>query len=122
VTWVYSQSTGQLSRNGQIYSEDGYSGDGPGLDSPSQQYTPNVGPIPQGFYDIVGEPETHIKLGSFVLRLVARSPLCKRKGFLIHGDRMTGPPYSASTGCIIFGKNIREEIWNSGDRELSVTA
>jgi hypothetical protein len=43
-----------------------------------------------------------------------------RTAFLIHGERRTGPPGNASTGCVILERQIREQISSSGDHELVV--
>jgi hypothetical protein len=42
-----------------------------------------------------------------------------RSGFLMHGDS-TQSPGSASQGCIIMPRPVREQVWNSGDRDLKV--
>jgi len=44
-----------------------------------------------------------------------------RGGFLMHGDSKEHPG-SASHGCVILPRAVREEVWNSGDRELEVVA
>lgn len=44
-----------------------------------------------------------------------------RDHFLIHGERRNGVPGNASTGCIILGPDIRNQINASGDRDLIVT-
>ena len=43
-----------------------------------------------------------------------------RSGFMIHGDNIKAPG-TASEGCIIQVRAIREAFWNSGDREIEVT-
>jgi hypothetical protein len=42
-----------------------------------------------------------------------------RSLFRIHGDNAQN---DASHGCVILPRNIRELIWNSGDRALTVIA
>jgi hypothetical protein len=44
-----------------------------------------------------------------------------RDGFLIHGDNMA-MNHTASEGCIILGRPIREQIADSADRVIVVTA
>lgn len=119
MTWTYSQETGQLSQDGLIAAV-GYSGAGEGKNNPAMQEVHNVGPIPRGFYDI-GEPcdtKTH---GPYVLHLhpAAENEMCGRSSFLIHGDSVLHPG-TASEGCIIMPRTVRERIWNSGDRRLEV--
>jgi hypothetical protein len=42
-----------------------------------------------------------------------------RSGFLIHGDSIIRPG-TASRGCIILAREIREQIAASGDADLEV--
>ena len=44
-----------------------------------------------------------------------------RSGFLMHGDSIIAPG-TASKGCIIMPHDAREQVWNSGDRDLEVVA
>jgi hypothetical protein len=81
----------------------------------------NVGPIPQGRYQI-GNPRHTALHGPRVMDLtpVGHDAL-GRNHFLIHGGRRNGVPGNASTGCIILGPDIRNQINASGDRDLIVT-
>jgi hypothetical protein len=116
--WIYSQSTGALTRDGQFVAT-GYAGAGIGRNNPAQQAIPNVGPIPQGLYSI-GPPFNAVKQGPCVMRL---TPLghdaLGRSGFLIHGDNLT---HDASTGCIVLPRGTREAVAASGDHALEVSA
>ena len=116
--WNYSQTTGTLTRGGQFVAV-GYSGAGTGRNNPAEQAVPNVGPIPQGSYNI-GPPFDAAKQGPCVMRLtpVGHNAL-GRSGFLIHGDN---PTHDASTGCIILPSEIRDLIASSPDRDLEVAA
>ena len=118
--WQYSQSTGQLTRNG-IVVDTGYSGAPAGRNNPLMQQMRNIGPIPQGRYSI-GIPRNSDEYGPHVMDL---TPILHsafgRTEFLIHGERRNGPAGNASQGCIIFGPTIRHQISASGDRELVVT-
>lgn len=121
MTWRYRQSTGALSLDGE-HVADGYAGKGDGKNNPDMQDAHNVGPLPRGLYTI-GEPcdtQTH---GPYVLRLTpdGANEMCGRAGFLIHGDSSSHPG-SASEGCIIMPRAVREQIWDSGDRDLEVLA
>src|SRR5882724_3374991 len=102
--WIYAQKTGQILRNGTQIGQ-GYSGAGDGKNDPAMQAIHDVGPIPQGDWEIIGIRLTTDTFG--------------RDGFLIHGDNRD---HTASQGCIIMGRDVREEIWNSGDRDLQVVA
>lgn len=119
MTWRWVQSVGQMSHNGQSVAF-GYAGAGDGKNNPAMQDVHNVGPIPRGIYTI-GEPcdtKTH---GPYVLHLTpdAANDMCGRAGFLIHGDSVVHPG-TASEGCIILPRSIREKIWLSGDTTLEV--
>jgi hypothetical protein len=121
VTWKYEQENGQLSQNGADVAI-GYSGAGGGKNNPAMQEAQRIGPIPRGRYTI-GEPvntETH---GPYVLRLTPddANDMHGRSGFLIHGDSVKAPG-TASEGCIIMPRWVREQIWNSGDLDLEVVA
>jgi hypothetical protein len=114
--WNYSQSTGTLTRDGQFIAA-GYSGAGIGRNNPAEQAVRDVGPIPQGRYNI-GPPFDALVQGPCVMRLtpVGHDAL-GRDGFLIHGDNLT---HDASTGCIILPPEVRETIAASEDRDLEV--
>jgi Protein of unknown function (DUF2778) len=116
MTWQYSQSTGDLTRNGTRIGT-GYSGAGAGKNNGAMEGTPNVGPIPRGSYTI-GAPYNTDTHGPHVMRLtpVGHNAL-GRSGFLIHGDNRT---HTASQGCIILSRTIRDQISNSGDTALTV--
>ena len=126
--WQYSQSSGQMSyappasAGGGPPSNvaTGYAGNGNGLNNPSMQHVSNTGPVPQGGYTI-GTPRNSAQTGRYVLPLTpdASNNMQNRHSFQIHGDnsRMN---QSASSGCIILPRNVRESIFNSGDNRLVV--
>ena len=119
--WFYSQATGKLNRNGTPKGT-GYSGRGVGCNNSDCEQIKNVGPIPQGGWVIGGPPiDTHDH-GPYVLHLVPNTgtETFGRGGFLIHGDNVHAPG-TASEGCMIFPRALREAIWESQDRELTVT-
>ncbi len=123
--WQYSQSTGQLTYvNNQTGAQTpvgtGYSGHGAGLNNPNMQNVPYVGPIPQGTYNI-GNAYNHANLGPVTMNLdpSAGTNTFGRNAFRIHGDNPCGCQ-SASHGCIIFPRNLRNQISGSGDRELRI--
>jgi hypothetical protein len=117
MTWTYSQSTGDLSRDGSIAGK-GYSGTGAGRNNPAMQGVGDVGPIPQGQY-IIGPPHDTAHHGPFVLALTPAqgNHAFGRSGFLIHGDNVR---HDASKGCIILSRPLRESIWASGDKIIEV--
>jgi type VI secretion system (T6SS) effector TldE1-like protein len=123
--WKYEQSTGRLFDDGGALVATGYSGFGADKNQPADESVANLGPIPAGQYSI-GAPESvnvsgpH---GPYVLRLMPASTnnMFGRDGFLIHGDSVEHPG-TASHGCIIMPRAIREAIAQSDDHELNVVA
>ena len=121
--WQYQQSTGQMTDpNGNVVAT-GYSGHNGGINDPSQQSSPNIGPLPQGNYTIgpAHTPPDH--LGVFALPLYPdpNNTMFGRFGFFIHGDNQF-MNQTASDGCIIMPLTVRESIANSGDNALTVIA
>jgi hypothetical protein len=128
--WVYSQSTGQVShvdnQTGETTSVGtGYAGHGEGVNNPNMQNVPNTGPIPQGTYTI--DPQQNNTTGSGTslpasMRLTPKdgTNTFGRGGFLIHGDNKRKNK-SASEGCVILDRTIRNQIGNSDDDVLRVT-
>jgi hypothetical protein len=126
--WKYEQLTGRIFAD--FYSESssakligvGYSGKGEGKNKPDLQDQHSVGPIPVGLYRI-HEPVDTVTHGPYVLRLEpdASNEMFGRDGFLIHGDSVIHPG-TASEGCIILPRGIREEIWKSRDHDLRVVS
>jgi hypothetical protein len=116
---MYDQTTGALWRDGSIVGL-GYSGINDGLDNPAMQAVPDTGPIPVGVYDI-GEAFTHPQCGPVSMRLSPQegTDTFGRDGFLIHGDNQA-MNHTASHGCIILPRVIREQIAASSDKVLSV--
>jgi hypothetical protein len=116
----YAISTGELTRDGEPMGT-GYSGQPSCRNDPEKCGVRNEGPIPPGLYRI-GDPvntETH---GPYVLPLDPDpdNDMLGRHGFLIHGDSVSRPG-TASHGCIIMPRKVREAVHESGDRDLEVT-
>ena len=122
--WNYQQSTGSLSHQPDSGGPPapigtGYSGNGPGLNNPAMENAPNVGPIPQGDWEI-GAPYNSPNTGPYSLPLApGPNTNTNRTDFLIHGDNSFGNQ-SASHGCIVLPPGIRHQIWDSGDHNLRV--
>jgi hypothetical protein len=121
-SWTYSQTTGELQQDREHVAT-GYSGAGEGKNNPAMQNVANVGPIPRGNWTIIGPPTDTRDHGPCVLRLepAAETDTRGRSGFLIHGDSKAQPG-TASHGCIILPRAVREQVWQSGDRALEVLA
>jgi len=118
--WKYRQNTGEILFNDSIQGV-GYSGYGSCMNDSDYDMLKDEGPIPQGLWQI-GRPYDSEEHGPYVLPLqpMPGTDTFGRSGFLIHGDRLAGPPKSASHGCIILGRALREQIAESGDRVLEV--
>lgn len=117
----YRISTGELTRE-SVSLGAGYSGQPDCKNDPAKCDQHDKGPIPPGHYTI-GEPhdtETH---GPFVLPLTPDSAneMYGRSGFLIHGDSVSHPG-TASHGCIILPRAVRETVHLTADRDLEVIA
>jgi hypothetical protein len=119
MTWTWDQSAGELTRDGRLVSR-GYSGAGRGKNNPAMQAAVGVGPIPAGRWLIAGAPYDSANVGPYALKLepVGHGAL-GRSAFRIHGDSIRAQG-TASHGCIILPRAIREAIWRSGDRDLLV--
>lgn len=120
--WTYSQRSGELKDSRGNVIAVGYSGNGEGLNNPTMQKVIGTGPIPVGLWRI-GKPYDSPKtIGPYALPLTpaAGTNTWGRSAFRVHGDNKKGD-HSASHGCIILPRVIRERIYNSGDLELQVT-
>ncbi len=119
MSWTYEQATGRISRDGMQVAT-GYAGLGEGKNNPAMEKVKNMGPIPRGSWTI-GTPHDTPDHGPFVMRLSPADGTVTfgRDGFLIHGDSIAKPG-TASHGCIIFPRTVRNQIAASGDKALEV--
>lgn len=119
MTWSYSVKDGWMMRNGVIMGV-GYSGHGAGLDNPDAEDQKGIGPIPHGVWTM-GTFFDHPHLGPIVSHLSPgrATEVFGRSGFFIHGDN-ADVNHSASDGCIVLPRNLREAIRDSRDRTLVV--
>jgi hypothetical protein len=119
-SWVYSQKTGALtSPSGEVLAV-GYSGAGAFMNRPIAERLEDRGPIPTGTYTIEGSVE-HPTCGPCSLPLEPHpdNEMHGRSAFLIHGDSIDDPG-TASTGCIIMPRDVRDQIAASDVRQLVV--
>jgi hypothetical protein len=123
LAWIFSQSSGQWShRDNQTGATtpvgQGYSGAGEGRNNPAMQNVPDVGPTPQGTYDIgPGHPSDTTGPNTMNLTPSPGTNTFGRDLFRIHGNNAEN---DASTGCPIAPPNVRQQINNSTDRVLQV--
>ena len=116
----YNQSTGVLTTNENKFIAEGYAGHGLGKNNPSMESVKMVGPLPKGRY-MVGKPYDSSNTGPFTLALIPdpKNKMYARSGFAIHGDSISAPG-TASHGCIIMPRNIRESINKGTDKIIDV--
>lgn len=117
---VYDQKSGHYSVRG-IFLGTGYSGFGPGLNNPEMENVQNVGPIPRGKWHIERWDDHHGEKGPqvAVLKPVGHNAH-GRSAFLIHGDN-SDMNHTASHGCPIANRTIRNALRVSDETELEVT-
>jgi len=116
--WSYSQGTGELTAPDGVMLACGYSGCGVCTNQPQMQWAEDLGPIPRGSYAI-GVPRDDETMGPYCLPLEPdpENEMHGRFGFYMHGDNETS---TASTGCIIMPRAIREEVARSTCTTLRV--
>jgi hypothetical protein len=124
VSWIWKQRQGELWHNDEKVAT-GYSGGDEGKspegkNNPSMQDVPRVGPLPQGKYKF-GTPVPQSHLGPFAIPLIPSpdNQMFERDDFYCHGDTIDNPG-SASEGCIILARTIRNMIAASPDKDLEV--
>lgn len=123
MSWEWRQ-VGELwlrDATGACHIEDGYSGFGPGKNNAAMESVHNVGPIPRGDWSIVSLELETTAHGPYVLVLAPceNTNTYGRSEFRIHGDSLAHPG-AASEGCIILPRAVRERVWESGDKQLTV--
>jgi hypothetical protein len=125
MSWLFVQGTGGIYKDDNdgkfIHEGDGYSGHGLGKNTPLMQSVPMVGPIPCGWYTI-GKPEDHMEtMGPFCLPLIPdpTNQMFGRSGFFWHGDNIKKPG-TASEGCIVSNRILRNMVYSSNDSLLRV--
>lgn len=119
--WHYLQKTGDLIDPEGKMAGAGYSGHGAGLNNPSMEAVHGVGPLPVGRWHIGPWEASHGHLGPVVAALmpVGFNPH-DRSAFFIHGDNLA-MNHTASDGCLILSRALRELIRDSHISDLLVT-
>jgi RHS repeat-associated protein len=122
--WEYHQSTGEMwyyppgSGDPELVGT-GHSGNGAGRNNPDMQGTRNVGPVPEGLWQIEPIQDNVTGRGIELPDSMRLTPLegqherFNRSGFIIHGGRY-------SEGCVILPRDVRLQIGGSGTNHLSV--
>lgn len=117
--WLYSQSFGYLWDDRGLQIARGYSGFDYAKNTAKYEAMANLGPIPRGLW-VIGDPYNSTRVGPFSLPLAPSGhSALGRTDFVIHGDSIANPG-TASRGCIILSREIRQRIFDSQDRILRV--
>lgn len=120
--FVYEQSSGCLylrdTEDVRALVGIGYSGKGESQNNPAHEDKPGLGPVPRGVWKLAS-PIQHPTLGPVAIRLAPITYKGARTAFLIHGDNARGDG-SASRGCIILSRVVRDFIAGSGINRLVV--
>lgn len=124
--WVYDQSDGKFyhqigdGMDSMVFVVKGYSGKGWAKNNPDAENVKAMGPIPKGLWRITSVYDSK-RVGPFALVLEPEEGTATfgRSAFRVHGDSVRNPG-TASLGCIILPRNVRERVWKSGDRMLRV--
>ena len=123
--WKFEQSTGRLFSDDGKHAATGYAGGAGGkvpesVNNPAYEQQKGVGPLPKGKYKF-GYPGNHPHLGPFAIPLIPypENEMYNRDSFFCHGDNFQMNE-SASDGCIIMPRQVREEMWNSPIHDLEV--
>jgi len=116
--WVYYQSSGRLELDGRLVGT-GYSGAPGYINDPNEEDKKDRGPVPRGRYSI-GSPRYSTTTGPYALPLTPIDHSAHgRNHFQIHGDSRRHPG-TASSGCVILPREVREIIGSSGSSILEV--
>jgi hypothetical protein len=98
----------------------GYSGNGSAINNPNDQNVSGHGPVPEGDYTLGGLHDS-AKTGKDVMNLTPSpdNDMYGRSAFEMHGDNKA-QNFTASDGCIIMTKAVRDFVGSSGVTDLRV--
>lgn len=117
---VFDRKAGTLSLNGVVKAHGIWSGHGDAANDPSREREKGIGPLPAGIYAI-GPMRDGGHLGPEVMDLtMIEGDAFGRDLFRIHGDFVGDVDFSASDGCVIAQRLVREWIDAQPDRRLQV--
>jgi hypothetical protein len=117
---IYRIKSGILTYNDTVLGI-GYSGNANGVNNPDLEASPGIGPIPRTTY-LMSAPRDSENTGPFSIPLVPKYPEATfgRTLFRVHGDNRY-MNHSASHGCIILPRPVRERMYMlSTDKLLKV--
>ena len=115
----WNDARGTMTLNGVTLGH-GYSGLGGDKNNPGAVTHTGTGPIPPGTWHLQGvEDSPNTGPFTIVLEPGEGTDTHGRSAFRIHGDSVSHPG-EASHGCIILPRDVREAVWASGERTLTV--
>ena len=107
--WVYTQSTGELFRDGKLVAT-GYSGAPGHINSTTSEGLRSKGPITRGLWRMFYVYQRHSRLGPVAIALKPEGhKALGRSDFMIHADSVRKPG-TASQGCIILTHAVRVQM------------
>ena len=128
VACFYVQNNGHMvcydaDSGDQVVNTTGYAGGNEGnnpegVNNSAEQYVTDIGPLPQGFYNI-GLDNGHMGVLSLPLTPILWPNMKQRGNFYIHGDTDC-QCQDASKGCIVLPHDARKTINDSGGGSLYV--
>ena len=110
--FIYEQGSGRLlHRSGDSVRliATGYAGAPACIDDPAKDHIHQCGPLPKGTYRCRVLKHPRFAAPAIKLDPEKGTRMYRRSGFYIHGDNDRGDR-SASSGCIIVGKQAREYV------------
>ncbi len=121
--FTYVQRTGDLYDPDGTFMARGYSGDAANFNNPAAQALRAEGPIPVGAYTIGDPIDPPDHLGPLAMPLTpnAGTNTLGRSSFFMHGDNRAAN-HTASHGCIIMGRAVRQAVLDSPEDQLLVVA
>lgn len=111
MTVTFDRRKGTLAFNaGDPFVTGVWSGHNGAANDVSRERERGIGPLPAGLYRI-GAPRESTRLGPFVMDLEQiEGESYERSLFRIHGDTRNDHDHSASDGCVIAPRWVREKI------------
>lgn len=120
----FSQSTGNVRKDGGVLVASGWAGRGDGKNNPDAQHLRSFGPLPRGLYKVGPWEDEHPGLGPIVARLTqVEGDTYGRNAFYIHGPAMNPDKYGQeSKGCIVLPRPGRLAVQALAPDFIRVTA
>lgn len=123
--WKYCQEEGTLWTPEGALAGKGFSGHDSGVNNPAMQRQANIGPIPQGVWEISGMDQGPSFMGPVAIEItpLPETVTFGRNGFYLHGDTtedVVEHTQHASHGCIVMPRATREAVLASPCKWLIV--